>query len=76
MENLINDINAFMARTGLSASAIGKAALNDPCYVYRLLEGRDTMLRTANKLRDWMSDYDCSRLTDRSGNPGEWREAE
>lgn len=69
MENLINDINAFMARTGMSAAAIGKAALNDPSYIYRLFSGRDTMTRTANKLRDWMSQYDSSRLTDGSGGP-------
>lgn len=47
----LEEIEAFLAETQTSATAFGKAALNDPPFVADLREGRNVTLATVEKCR-------------------------
>ena len=61
--DLVAEIEAFAARTGLARSRIGREALGDPSFVADLYAGRQCLPRTVTRLRDWMAarDPDASR---------------
>ncbi len=50
----LEEIEAFLAEADMSASAFGKAALNDPPFVAQLREGRNVTLATVEKCRAFM----------------------
>lgn len=56
-EALLNEIETFLARTGLSATAFGRSCLNDTAFVHRLRHGADARLDTAERVRRFMADY-------------------
>lgn len=49
-ENLLLQIEDFLAASQLTASEFGKIVLNDPAFVCRLREGKDMRLSTADKI--------------------------
>lgn len=55
---LIEEIDAFLKRSGMTQSAFGLRALNDSHFVRRLREGKDVRLRTVARLRQFMRDFE------------------
>lgn len=53
--DLVAEIEAFAARTGLAPSRIGREALGDPSFVADLYAGRQCLPRTVARLRGWMA---------------------
>ena len=51
----LEEIEAFLAEQKMSATAFGKAALNDPPFVAQLREGRNVTLATVDKCRAFMA---------------------
>ena len=39
-QDFLDEIEAFLKRTGMSATAFGRSALNDPNFVHDLRDGR------------------------------------
>lgn len=52
---LLQEIEAFLNRTGMSATAFGAKALNDPPFVQQLRDGRDPKMSTVDRIRDFMA---------------------
>lgn len=52
--DLIAEIDAFLAARGISATALGARALNDPSFYATLLRGRDCRRSTVQRLRAFM----------------------
>ncbi len=55
--SILAEIEAFLKASGLSATAFGTHALNDPPFVAQLREGRDIKLSTAEKCRAFMANW-------------------
>lgn len=51
---LLDEIEAFLKASGMSATAFGTQALNDPAFVQDLRDGRDPKLSTADRIREFM----------------------
>lgn len=52
------EIAAFLKETGMAASRLGRAAINDSAFVSAVLKAqRSPGLKTAGKLRQFMADY-------------------
>lgn len=47
---LIDAIEAYLARTGVTRTGFGRAALGDACFLGRLARGSDVRLRTADRV--------------------------
>lgn len=54
---LLQKIEAFLERTGMSATAFGIEALNDPPFVQQMRAGRDPKLSTAQKIETFIEGY-------------------
>lgn len=54
---LLHEIDAFLARTGMEPSRLGKDAVNDPAFVHRLRAGADVRTRTVDRIREFMAAY-------------------
>lgn len=57
-EQLLADINAFLKRSGMTATAFGWNALKDPAFVSDLRAGREPRWRTVERARDFMRSHD------------------
>jgi hypothetical protein len=59
MDELITEIEAFLASDGMgiSATRFGELALGDRHLVRQLREGRELRLKTAGKVRDFMRKF-------------------
>ena len=55
--SLLEDIEEFLAETGLAASAFGEKAMGDPSFVLRLRNGRDCYFATEDKARRQMATW-------------------
>ena len=53
-EQLLEDVEAFLAKTGMYASYLGRDAVNDTALVSRLRAGRDVRSETADRVRTFM----------------------
>lgn len=51
---LIIQVDAFLSRTGMSATRLGYLCMGDPGFVSALRNGRDPRLSTAEKLLRFM----------------------
>lgn len=60
-DDLINDIDAYLARSGMTATEFGVAVLNDTAFVHRLRRGKDVRVATVEKVRAWMRDHPLAR---------------
>lgn len=54
---LVEEIDAFIGRTGMSPITFGRKALNDPHFVNQLRAGRRTWPTTEESVRNFMSTY-------------------
>jgi aspartate carbamoyltransferase catalytic subunit len=54
---LIQEIEAFLASSGMSATAFGTKVLNDPPFVQQLRAGRDPKMSTADRVRQFIADF-------------------
>jgi hypothetical protein len=53
---LLDDIEAYLVRTGMSAQAFGRAALNDSAFMTTLRRGRDVRRSTHMRVRQFMNE--------------------
>lgn len=53
-EEFSQEIDAYLEAAHLSATALGRAALGDPGFVFGLRNGRSPSLRTIDKVRAFM----------------------
>lgn len=56
-QSFLDEIEAFLARTGMPARKLGHEAVNDRGFVSRLRQGRSPMLTTAEKVREYMRNH-------------------
>lgn len=50
-----SEVEGFLERTGMSASAFGRAAVNDPNFVLDLRAGRNPNLGLVDRVHDFMA---------------------
>jgi phosphopantothenoylcysteine decarboxylase/phosphopantothenate--cysteine ligase len=67
---LLAEIEAYLARTGASATKLGLAAVNDGHLVANLRKGHSVTLKTADKVRTYMSLHTGGRAGGRGGRRG------
>lgn len=60
IETLLAEIDGFRTRSGMTASAFGRAAVNDPNFVGDLNKGRMPSLILIDRVRDFMRDQEAS----------------
>ena len=60
-EALLNEIETFLARTGMAHTTFGRLCLNDTAFVHRLRSGTDARLDTAERVRKFISEYEAPR---------------
>ena len=53
------DIEEFLARTGISASAFGKEVMSDPNFVSDLRAGRSPSLKAAAQVAEFINGWDA-----------------
>lgn len=56
-DRLLNEIDQFQAVSGLSDTAFGAEALNDPNWLFRFRRGGDPKLGTVDKVRAFMRSW-------------------
>jgi predicted transcriptional regulator len=56
-DDLVAEIEAFLARTGMTESQFGVEAVNNPALMHYLYRGRDLRLTTVERLREFMRTY-------------------
>lgn len=56
--DLIEEVDAFLQRTGMTQTAFGLRVLNDASFVRRLRQGLDVRLSTVERLRSFMREYE------------------
>lgn len=54
---LMQEINAFLKRTGMSPTSFGTESIGDRTLMISLRRGRDLKLRTVEKIRAFMQAY-------------------
>lgn len=54
VESFVAEIDAFLERSGMSASAFGKASIGDPNLVSDLRAGRSPSLRLIGRVKDYI----------------------
>jgi hypothetical protein len=57
---LIIEIDAFLERSRMSATAFGLKAFNDPRFVHGLRDGREPRWRTLERARDFIRQQDAA----------------
>lgn len=53
-QEILAEVDAFLIRTGMAESTLGRKALNDGKGISRLREGKRMWPETIQKLRDFM----------------------
>jgi hypothetical protein len=53
-QEFLAEIDAFLERTGMSPSALGRAAVNDPSFVRDIRSGRSPQLAIIARLDNFM----------------------
>lgn len=67
--NFMAELEAFLSSCSLTETTFGKQAVNDGKLIGRLRAGGDITLRTADRLRDWMREYDLRKSRAHTGAP-------
>lgn len=55
-QEILTEIEAFCARTGMAKTAFGRGAVNDPSLVADLEAGRELRRRQRERVRAFMQD--------------------
>lgn len=58
-EQFLSDIEAFLTRSGMTATAFGMAALNDPSFVPDLRNGRKPNLGLVDKVHAFIRAHEA-----------------
>lgn len=61
MSDLLADVEAFLALSGMTPTVFGRSALGDPGLVPDIRGGRELLPRTEKRLRDFMRDFRPTR---------------
>lgn len=61
VEAFLSSIERYLTRTGVSASAFGRAAVGDPNFVLDLRRGRAPNLRVVERVNQYMRDNPPAR---------------
>jgi phosphopantothenoylcysteine decarboxylase/phosphopantothenate--cysteine ligase len=69
-KTLLDEIEAFLARTGATPTKLGLAAVNDGHLVANLRNGHSITLKTADKVRAYMSRHGSRRRDGQSRGKG------
>jgi len=56
-QTFVDDVEAFLARTKVEPTRLGKEALGDPSFVFDLRKGRSPSGKTMDKVRVWMASW-------------------
>ena len=62
-KKLLSEIEAFLVQHGMSRTRFGIETMNDAKILKRLRAGMTCTLKTANRLRSWMEDYEKPKST-------------
>ncbi len=54
--DLLADIEQFLTKKGVHPTCFGRAALNDPNFVFDLRRGRDYRRSTAERVKKYIDD--------------------
>jgi 2,4-dienoyl-CoA reductase-like NADH-dependent reductase (Old Yellow Enzyme family) len=54
MNELTREIEEYLYRSGMTATAFGRAVMKDPSFVFRMRNGRDQRQSTADKVREFI----------------------
>lgn len=52
--DFLNEVDAFLARSGMTATAFGRAAVSDPNFVADIRGGRAPSLRLVQRVKDFI----------------------
>ena len=64
-DRLLQEIEQFIARAGMKPARFGVLCLNDSKFVFRLRNGKDVRMETAEKIRRFIADYEASHPLER-----------
>lgn len=53
--HLLQQIEEYLEASDISPSSFGRAAMNDPGFVFRLRSGGESLPKTVKKIRAWMA---------------------
>lgn len=56
-EQFLQEIDAFLAHTGMTASQLGEQAVSDKKFVSRIRSGSSLTVRTLDRVREFMRAY-------------------
>lgn len=59
-ESFLADIEAFLKRSGMSATAFGRDALRDPNFVHDVRAGRMPNLGVVGRVQDFIREQDAA----------------
>ena len=59
-QTFLEDIEAFLVKTGLPANRLGRQAVGTPNLIYRLREGKSCSIRTMDRVIEFMRDYEAA----------------
>ena len=62
VDRFLRDIDAFLARTGLAESALGRKAVNDGSFVSDVRKGRSPSLGLVDDTYAFMREYERERV--------------
>lgn len=62
-DDLIEQVEAFLQRTGMNATVFGKRALSDPTFVFDLREGREPRSSTRKRALQFIAEYVDEQLS-------------
>jgi hypothetical protein len=58
-EQVLREISSFLSRHAMTKTQFGKAAVNDPGFVFGLESGRNTGVKTVDRARKYMAGRDA-----------------
>ena len=62
-QQLIDQIDAFLARSGMKPTRFGREVANEPSFLGRLRGGRSVTLKTANRVAEFIRDHAAKDAT-------------
>lgn len=68
-DEFLEQIEAFLLRTDLSATSFGREALRDPSFVGDLRKGRSPNLKVVHRVMEFMRDWDTAAAATVSREP-------
>lgn len=60
-DDLLNEIELFLERWGMSPTRFGQLCMNDHTFVRRLRRGGDVRLATAERVRTFIKGWETAR---------------